>query len=109
MNMEAVDQVSEYQRTKTVMENFDNLLVIGNRDEINEHEHRLKHFHVKLLEIVKEKILNLRLSIVVDRFFCCAVTRYNKHVFCTDKTFVDKLISGEEPVTDTIKTIFKNH
>lgn len=102
MNLEATRQISEFQRTKTIMENFDNLTVIGNRDEINEHEHRLKHFHVKLFEIINEKIINLRVSIVLDTFFCCSVTRNQKHVFCTDKTFVDRLISGEEPVTEKL-------
>jgi hypothetical protein len=96
------EMMERAQRLKTQMEAFDNLTVIGNRDEINEHEHRLKHFHVKVAEIFKEKVLNLRVSIVQDKFFCCVVTRYVKNTFFTDKTFVDKLITGEEPVTERL-------
>ncbi|PKP53789.1 MAG: hypothetical protein CVT92_02335 [Bacteroidetes bacterium HGW-Bacteroidetes-1] len=102
-NDEAIEAIEKFQRCRTTLENFDNLTIIGNHDEINDNEHRLKHFQVKLSEIFKDNIITFRVSIVQDTFFCCVVTRYNKSTFVTDKNFVDKLISGEEPVTDRIR------
>ena len=101
-NDEAIEAIEKFHRCRTTIENFDNLTIIGNRDEINDNEHRLKHFQVKLSGIFKDNIITFRVSIVQDTFFCCVVTRYNKSTFVTDKNFVDKLISGEEPVTDKL-------
>lgn len=101
-NDEAIEAIDNFHRCRTCLENFDNLTIVGNRDEINENEHRLKHFQVKLSEIIKHIIITFRASIVQDTFFCCVITRYNKSTFITDKKFVDKLISGEEPVTEKL-------
>lgn len=99
---EAANEFEKFQRLKTQMETFDVLTIIGNRDEINENEHRLKHFQVKLSEIIKDSILAFRVSIVNDVLFCCVITRYTKITFITDSKFVDKLLSGEEPMTDKL-------
>mgnify|MGYP006975387386 CR=1 FL=1 len=104
---EAIDCYEEFHRLKTQMETFDTLMIIGNRDEINDNEHRLKHFQVKLADIIKETILSLRISIVDDVLFCCVITRYNKTTFITDCKFVDKLLSGEEPMTDKLIQLLK--
>jgi len=93
-------------RCKTQMVTFGNLTLIGTQDDINEHEHRLKHFQVKISECLEEKIINLRVSMVGDYFFCCVVTRYSKSTFHVTKEIVDKILSGEKPVdSNMIKTL----
>lgn len=94
-------------RLRTHLESFDTLVIVGTRDEINENEHRLKHFQVKLAECFKESILTFRVSIVDETLFCCVITRYIKNTFITDTKFVDKLLSGEEPMTDKLIQLIK--
>lgn len=100
-------ELERVARLRTQIETFDDLVLIGNRDEINENEHRLKHFQVKVSELFKERIITFKISIVDDNFFCCIVTRYIKNTFITDKSFVDKLLSGEEPMTDKLIQLIK--
>ena len=104
---EITTELEKASRLKTQVELFDTLMLIGNKDEINENEHRLKHFQVKLSECFKESILTFRVSIVDENLFCCVITRYTKNTFITDTTFVDKLLSGEEPMTDKLIQLIK--
>lgn len=104
---EITTELEKTNRLKTQVESFDTLMLIGNKDEINENEHRLKHFQVKLSECFKESILTFRVSIVDENLFCCVITRYTKNTFITDTTFVDKLLSGEEPMTDKLIQLIK--
>ena len=104
---EITTELEKANRLKTQVESFDTLMLIGNKDEINENEHRLKHFQVKLSECFKESILTFRVSIVDENLFCCVITRYTKNTFITDTTFVDKLLSGEEPMTDKLIQLIK--
>ena len=101
------NEIERISRLRTKLEIFDDLVLIGTSDEINENEHRLKHFQVKLSELFKERIITFNVSIVDNTFFCCVITRYIKNTFITDKAFVDKLLSGEEPMTDKLIQLIK--